>query len=80
MSDSTLRVMPEKVVQITPSDDNVVPEASDSFVDTPYIQDLMKRACAYLAVGIPFILLVLPGLEKRLLPSMSRHSLRDRFR
>ena len=53
MSDSTLRVMPEKVVQITPSDDNVVPEASDSFVDTPYIQDLMKRACAYLAVGYP---------------------------
>lgn len=31
----------------------VVPEASDSFIYTPYIQDIAERAIAYLAVGYP---------------------------
>lgn len=31
----------------------VAPEASDSFVYTPYVQELTERAIAYLAVGYP---------------------------
>ncbi|MBN2140867.1 MAG: gas vesicle protein GvpN [Desulfovibrionaceae bacterium] len=34
-------------------EDNIVPEASPTFVETPYVQDLTQRALAYLEVGYP---------------------------
>jgi gas vesicle protein GvpN len=53
MSASVVQNRSEKIVQVSLSGDNVVPEPSASFVNTPYIQDLMNRAFAYLEVGYP---------------------------
>ena len=36
-----------------PDHDNIVPEPSDEFVITPYIQDVTERALAYLEIGYP---------------------------
>ncbi len=36
---------------ISPDQDNVLPEASDQFVNTHYVKELTERAMAYLAVG-----------------------------
>ena len=36
---------------ISPEEDNVLPEASDQFVNTLYVKELTERALAYLAVG-----------------------------
>ncbi len=41
------------VVKVESRDDQVTPEASLEFVETPYVQDLTKRALAYLDVGYP---------------------------
>lgn len=41
----------ELVVRVQPEADDVLPEASDEFVATPYIQALADRALAYLEVG-----------------------------
>jgi len=41
------------VVQVDSREDNVSPEPSAEFVDTPYVQDLTQRALAYLEVGYP---------------------------
>ena len=41
------------VVKVESRDDQVTPEASPEFVETGYVQDLSKRALAYLAVGYP---------------------------
>jgi len=41
------------VVKVESRDDQVRPEASPEFVETPYVQDLTKRALAYLEVGYP---------------------------
>ena len=40
-------------VQIESRDDNVTPEPSAEFVETPYVEDLTQRALAYLEVGYP---------------------------
>jgi len=34
-------------------DDNIVPEASDQFVQTPYVKDVVERAMLYLQAGYP---------------------------
>ena len=41
------------VVEVESRDDQVTPEASPEFVETPYVQDLTKRGLAYLEVGYP---------------------------
>ena len=41
------------VVKVESRDDQVVPEASQEFVETPYVQNLTRRALAYLQVGYP---------------------------
>ncbi len=41
------------VVKVESRDDQVKPEASPEFVETAYVQDLTKRALAYLEVGYP---------------------------
>ncbi len=53
MKDNTLRVMPEATVRAPTPDDNIELEASTEFLNTPYVQDLTKRALAYLEVGYP---------------------------
>ena len=41
------------VVRVQPQEDTIVPEASEEFVQTPYVQELSRRALAYLEVGYP---------------------------
>jgi nitric oxide reductase NorQ protein len=41
------------VVKVESRDDQVTPEAGPEFVETPYVQDLTKRALAYMEVGYP---------------------------
>ena len=53
MTDKSLKVVSENRVMSPARDDNVVPEASEDFVVTPYVQNLTERALSYLAVGYP---------------------------
>jgi gas vesicle protein GvpN len=53
MKDSTLRVVSTDVSKVSIAEDNVIPEPSDQFVNTPYVQDLTERTLAYLEVGYP---------------------------
>jgi len=53
MKDSNLRVISTDVSKVSIAEDNVIPEPSDQFVNTPYVQDLTERALAYLEVGYP---------------------------
>jgi nitric oxide reductase NorQ protein len=53
MKDSNLRVVSTDVSKVSIAEDNVIPEPSDQFVNTPYVQDLTERALAYLDVGYP---------------------------
>jgi nitric oxide reductase NorQ protein len=41
------------VVKVESRDDQVTPEASPEFVETPYVKDLSRRGLAYLEVGYP---------------------------
>ncbi len=41
------------VVRVQPQEDTIVPEASEEFIQTPYVQELSRRALAYLEVGYP---------------------------
>jgi gas vesicle protein GvpN len=40
-------------VRVVPEADSILPEPSDEFVVTPYIQELTERALAYLQAGYP---------------------------
>lgn len=40
-------------VRVQSEGDNILPEASEEFVCTPYVQELADRALAYLEVGYP---------------------------
>jgi nitric oxide reductase NorQ protein len=53
MEQSTLKVVSGATVKVSTPEDKVLPEASEEFVNTPYIQDLAKRALSYLEVGYP---------------------------
>jgi len=46
------RTATSKTIALCP-EDNVVPEASPTFVETQYVKDLTQRALAYLEVGYP---------------------------
>jgi len=46
-------IQPPELVKIQADDDRVAPEASDEFVCTPHVQQLTRRALAYLEVGYP---------------------------
>lgn len=51
MEANSLHLVREATINQPTPGDNLVPEASDAFVITPYVQDLTERALAYLAVG-----------------------------
>ncbi len=42
-----------RIVRIQADDDNVVPEPSNEFVNTPCVEEITNRALAYLEVGYP---------------------------
>ena len=43
--------MSAEIVRVQTSGDNILPEPSDEFVFTPYVQELAERASAYLEAG-----------------------------
>ena len=53
MKDNSLRVLSTGVSKVSIPEDNILPEPSDQFVNTPYVRDLTERALAYLEVGYP---------------------------
>ena len=53
MKDNTLRVISEDRIKVATPGESILPEASEEFVNTPYIQELTYRALAYLEVGYP---------------------------
>jgi gas vesicle protein GvpN len=53
MMGEDLRGLAVATVRVQPEEDTVLPEPSDEFVLTPYVQELTERALAYLAVGYP---------------------------
>jgi gas vesicle protein GvpN len=53
MNENTLNVIAGGTRSDSMQCDNLEPEASDQFVNTPYVRDLTERALAYLATGYP---------------------------
>jgi gas vesicle protein GvpN len=53
MDKNSLKVIPEGTSRTSTPADNVVPEPSETFVETPAVRDLAERALAYLRVGYP---------------------------
>jgi nitric oxide reductase NorQ protein len=53
MKNKTLRVISEEVQRTPTPNDNVLPEPSEGFVNTSYVEDVTERALAYLEVGYP---------------------------
>ena len=51
MKKTNLKVQPAKLIRSQSNDDNILPEPSDEFVFTPYVQELTERALAYLEAG-----------------------------
>ena len=51
MNQTMLEEQLAEVVRIRPVDDNVVPEAGEGFVLTPYVNELAERALTYLEAG-----------------------------
>jgi len=52
LGESTTSVSPVQE-RVQTEGDNIVPEAGDEFVVTPYVQEITDRALAYLAAGYP---------------------------
>jgi gas vesicle protein GvpN len=53
MSDNVLKAVSETTVRIQPEKDNIIPEPSDAFVSSPYVEHVTERALAYLNAGYP---------------------------
>jgi nitric oxide reductase NorQ protein len=53
MDDNPLRLVSTPTIRGQNDVDSVLPEASEEFVLTPYVQELTERALAYLEVGYP---------------------------
>lgn len=53
MKDHTLKEEAGVTVRVQVEDDKILPEASDEFVLTPYVQELTERALAYLEADYP---------------------------
>ena len=50
---NTLKTAPATMLRIQTKGDKILPEPSDGFVSSPYVEDMTKRALAYLKVGYP---------------------------
>jgi len=53
MTENALKVVSATTVRIQAKDDNVVPEASDEFVSSTFVEQVTKRAMAYIRAGYP---------------------------
>jgi nitric oxide reductase NorQ protein len=53
MKGKGLKIVSSFTTKLQSTNDNILPEASEEFVLTSYIQDLTERALAYLEVGYP---------------------------
>lgn len=53
MEANSLHIVTEETISLPTPGDNLVPEAGEAFVVTPYVRDLTERALAYLEVGYP---------------------------
>jgi nitric oxide reductase NorQ protein len=53
MKGKGLKIVSAATTKLQTGNDNILPEASEEFVLTSYIQDLTERALAYLEVGYP---------------------------
>jgi gas vesicle protein GvpN len=53
MADYGSTTVSAATVRVQAEGDNILPEPSEAFVTTPYIQELAERALAYLEVGSP---------------------------
>lgn len=50
---NTLKTAPATMLRIQTKSDNILPEPSDGFISSPYVEDMTKRALAYLKIGYP---------------------------
>lgn len=64
MKENTLRIVSDPTTQSAPEKDRVIPEPSDEFVSTAYVQDLTERALAYLNAGYAVHFAGPPGTGK----------------
>jgi len=53
MKGKGLKIVSASTTKLQSTNDNILPEASEQFVLTSYVQDLTERALAYLEVGYP---------------------------
>jgi gas vesicle protein GvpN len=54
MSDTAAKLgAPAPETRFQPEQDNIVPEASDEFIATPYVRDVTERGLTYLRLGYP---------------------------
>jgi len=53
MNDNALKTVSLTSSRVQTDDESILPEASDEFVITPYVQDLTERALSYLEAGYP---------------------------
>lgn len=53
ITESEGRQSPAATIRVRPEGDNIVPEASEQFVNTAQVERLTERALAYLRVGYP---------------------------
>jgi nitric oxide reductase NorQ protein len=53
MKGEGLEIVSASTTKVPTTNDNILPEASEGFTLTPYVQDLTERALAYLEVGYP---------------------------
>ncbi len=53
MNTESIRVMSAATVRIQTEQDNILPEPSEGFVTTPYVEHVAERALAYLEAGYP---------------------------
>ncbi len=53
MREKALKVVSTSTVRMSAGEDSVKPEPSDSFVSSPYVEQVTERALAYLVAGYP---------------------------
>ena len=53
MSKNAVSVINMSTVRVTPEEDSIQPEAGESFVSSPYVEQVTQRALAYLVAGYP---------------------------
>jgi len=53
MNDNALKSISATMVRIQTAEDNILPEPSEEFISSPYVEQITERALAYLKSGYP---------------------------